>query len=142
VRVVVNGSRNKKGAPLRADFGLGKANIVTINQARDRALEYRRMAKQGLKRRCNAQCEIPSFEKLTQRAFIARTATWKNAQHGQSWISTLRDYAFPKIGQMPLDSTDQPEVTMCLSPICTDKHETAERLAQRSLGDAMARDRL
>jgi integrase len=57
--------------------------------------------------------------------------TWKNAKHGQQWINTLRDYAFPKIGRMPIDSVDQPEVMMCLAPIWTDKHETAKRLAQR-----------
>lgn len=32
---------------------------------------------------------------------------------------------------MPVDSIDQPEVLMCLSPIWTDKHETARRLTQR-----------
>ena len=32
---------------------------------------------------------------------------------------------------MPIDSIGQPEVLMCLSPIWTDKHETARRLAQR-----------
>lgn len=57
--------------------------------------------------------------------------TWKNAKHGQQWINTLRDYAFPKIGRIPIDSVDQPEVMMCLAPIWTEKHETAKRLAQR-----------
>jgi integrase len=57
--------------------------------------------------------------------------TWKNAKHGQQWINTLRDYAFPKIGRMPVDSIGQPEVLMCLSPIWTEKHETARRLSQR-----------
>jgi hypothetical protein len=56
---------------------------------------------------------------------------WKNAKHGKQWINTLRDYAFPKIGRMPIDSVEQPEVLMCLAPIWTDKHETAKRLAQR-----------
>lgn len=32
---------------------------------------------------------------------------------------------------MLIDSIDQPEVLMCLSPIWTEKHETARRLAQR-----------
>jgi integrase len=131
VRVVVKGQKNKKGAPLRTDFGLGGADIVTINQARDRALEYRRMAKQGLNPRFNATREIPTFEEVAQQVHIDRMPTWKNAKHGQQWINTLRDYAFPKIGRMPIDSIDQPEVLMCLSPIWTDKHETARRLAQR-----------
>ena len=131
VRVVVQGQRNNKGAPLRTDFGLGGADIITLNQVRIRALEYRRMAKQGLNPRFNAQQEIPNFEEIAQQVHIDRMPTWKNAKHGQQWINTLRDYAFPKIGRMPIDSIGQPEVLMCLSPIWTEKHETAKRLAQR-----------
>ena len=131
VRVVVKGQKNKQGAPLRTDFGLGGADIVTLNQARERALEYRRMAKQGLNPRFNARQAIPTFEEVAQQVHLDRMPTWKNAKHGQQWINTLRDYAFPKIGRMPIDSIDQPEVMMCLAPIWTDKHETAKRLAQR-----------
>ena len=39
VRVTVKRQRNKKGAPLRTDFGLGGADVVTLNQARERALD-------------------------------------------------------------------------------------------------------
>jgi integrase len=131
VRVVVKGQKNKKGAPLRTDFGLGGADIVTLNQARERALEYRRMAKQGLNPRFNERQEVPTFEEVAQQVHIDRMPTWKNAKHGAQWINTLRDYAFPKIGRMPVDSIDQPEVMMCLSPIWTAKHETARRLSQR-----------
>jgi len=131
VRVVVKGQKNKKGAPLRTDFGLGGADIVTLNQARERALEYRRMAKQGLNPRFNGRQEVPTFEEVAQQVHIDRMPTWKNAKHGAQWINTLRDYAFPKIGRMPVDSIDQPEVMMCLSPIWTDKHEAARRLSQR-----------
>ena len=131
VRVVVKGQRNKNGAPLRTDFGLGNADLVTLHQARERALEYRRMAKQGLNPRFHGKQEVPTFEEIAQQVHIERLPTWKNAKHGQQWINTLRDYAFPKIGRMPVDSVGQPEVLMCLSPIWTDKHETARRLSQR-----------
>ncbi|NOD47257.1 MULTISPECIES: site-specific integrase [unclassified Ruegeria] len=131
VRVTVKGQKNRKGAPLRTDFGLGGADVVTLNQARERALEYRRMAKAGLNPRFNAKREIPTFEELSRQVHIDRLPTWKNAKHGQQWLNTLRDYAFPKIGRMPVDSIDQPEVLMCLSPIWTEKHETAKRLSQR-----------
>lgn len=131
VRVVVKGQKNRRGGPLRTDFGLGGADIVTINQARERALEYRRMAKQGLNPRFNAQREIPTFAELAQQVHIERLPTWKNAKHAQQWINTLRDYTFAKIGRMPVDSIDQPEVLMCLLPIWTEKPETAKRLAQR-----------
>lgn len=131
VRVVVKGQRNTKGAPFRTDFGLGGADVVTLNQGRERALEYRRMAKQGLNPRFNASRYIPTFEEVAGQVHIDRLPTWKNVKHGTQWINTLRDYAFPKIGRMPVDSIGQPEVLMCLSPIWTDKHETARRLAQR-----------
>ena len=131
VRVTVKGQKNRQGAPLRTDFGLGGADVVTLNQARERALEYRRMAKSGLNPRFNAKQDIPTFEELSQQVHIERLPTWKNPKHGQQWINTLRDYAFPKIGRMPVDSIGQPEVLMCLSPIWTEKHETAKRLAQR-----------
>jgi len=131
VRVTVKGQKNKNGAPLRTDFGLGPADLVTINQARERALEYRRMARQGFNPRFNAQQDIPTFEEIAQQVHIERLPTWKNAKHGQQWIHTLRDYAFPKIGRMPVNGIGQPEVLMCLSPIWTEKHETARRLAQR-----------
>lgn len=131
VRVTVKGQKNKHGKPLRTDFGLGGADLVTLNQARDRALEYRRMARNGLNPRFNANREIPTFEEIAQQVHIDRLPTWKNPKHGQQWINTLRDYAFPKIGRMPVDSIGQPEILMCLSPIWTEKHETARRLSQR-----------
>jgi len=131
VRVTVKGQKNKNGAPLRTDFGLGSADLVTIIQARERALEYRRMARSGLNPRFNANREMPNFEEVAQQVHIERLPTWKNAKHGQQWINTLRDYAFPKIGRMPVDSIGQPEVLMCISPIWTEKHETARRLSQR-----------
>lgn len=131
VRVVVKGQCNRNGAPLRTDFGLGGADIVSLQQARERALDYRRMAKQGLHPRFHARREIPTFQEVAEQVHIDRLPTWKNPKHGQQWINTLRDYAFPKIGRMPIDSIGQPEVLMCLSPIWTEKHETAKRLAQR-----------
>ena len=131
VRVTVKGQKNRKGSPLRTDFGLGGADVVTLNMARERALEYRRMAKQGLNPRYNAKQDIPTFEEFAQQVHIERLPTWRNPKHGQQWINTLRDYAFPKMGRMPLNSIGQPEVLMCLSPIWTEKHETARRLMQR-----------
>ena len=129
--LLLRARKTKKGAPLGTDFGLGGADIVTLHQARERALEYRRMAKQGLNPRFNPKQDIPTFEEIAQQVHIERMPTWENAKHGQQWTNTLPDYAFPKIGWMPIDSIDRPEVLMCLSPIWTEKHETARRLAQR-----------
>ena len=131
VRVTVKGQKNRKGAPLRTDFGLGGADVVTLSEAREYALEYRRMAKRGVNPRFNSRSDIPTFEEVARQVHIERLPTWKSEKHAKLWLNALRDYAFPKIGRMPVDSIGQPEVLMCLSPIWTEKHETARRLSQR-----------
>jgi len=131
VRVTVKGQKNSKGAPLRTDFGLGGANIVSLSEARDIALEYRKMAKKGINPRLSVKTDIPTFAELAQQVHIERLPTWKNAKHGQQWINTLKTHAFEQIGQLPIDKVNQPEVLKCLSPIWTEKHETAKRVAQR-----------
>lgn len=64
VRVVVKGQRNSQGAPLRTDFGLGSANLVPLSEARDRVLEYRRLARKGTNPRFQSERKIPSFEQV------------------------------------------------------------------------------
>ena len=131
VRVVVKGQRNRAGGPLRTDFGLGGASVVTLQEARAKALEYRRLAKSGLNPRHNAIRDIPTFEDVARQVHLDRLPTWKNAKHGAQWISTLAEYAFPVIGRLPVSNVGQPEVLTCLSQIWTAKPETARRLAQR-----------
>ncbi|WP_300019235.1 Arm DNA-binding domain-containing protein [uncultured Roseobacter sp.] len=82
VRVTVKGQKNRKGAPLRTDFSLARADIVTLNQARERALEYRRMAKAGLNPRFKAHREIPTFEEISRQVHIDRLPTWKTRRSG------------------------------------------------------------
>jgi integrase len=131
VRVVVKGQKNRKGAPLRTDFGLGGADVVTLAEARDRALEYRRLAKAGLNPRTSSKRDMPSFETVARQVHAERLPTWKNPKHGAQWITTLATYAFPRIGRLPVSDIGQPEALSCLSPIWTEKPETARRLAQR-----------
>ena len=131
VRVTVKGQKNRAGKPLRTDFGLGGADLVTLPEARARALEYRRLARAGLHPKYHGAKDIPSFEEIARQVHIERLPTWKNAKHGAQWINTLAEYAFPKIGRLPVDAIGQPEVLSVLSPVWIEKHETARRLAQR-----------
>ncbi|WP_244868031.1 tyrosine-type recombinase/integrase [Vannielia litorea] len=131
VRATVKGQKNRHGKPMRTDFGLGGADLVPLQEARAKALEFRRMARQGLNPRFNAAKDIPTFEEIARQVHIERMPTWKNEKHGQQWINTLRDYAFPVIGRLPVSDIGQPEVLSCVSPIWTEKQETARRLMQR-----------
>ena len=110
VRVTLKGQKNRAGKPLRTDFGLGSVDLVSLGDARVRAVEYRRLARSGLHPKFNAAREIPTFEEIARQVHLERLPTWRNSKHGQQWINTLAVYAFPKIGRLPVDSIGQPDV--------------------------------
>ena len=83
----------------RTDFGLGGANVTPLHVARERALKYRMMAKQGINPKYSAVGAIPTFEEVARQVHMERLQTWRNKKHGDQFINTLRDYAFPKIGR-------------------------------------------
>jgi hypothetical protein len=72
-------------------LGLGSATLVRLQEARTKALEHRRMARDGLNPRFNAAQEVPTFEEQARQVHIDRLPTWKNEKHGQQFINTLRD---------------------------------------------------
>ena len=102
VRVTVKGQKNRRGKPLRTDFGLGGADIVPLGEARSRALEYRRLAKRGLNPRYNATKETPTFDEVAPQVRIGRSSTWQNKKPTSQWITTLRDYTAPRASQRPI----------------------------------------
>lgn len=91
VRVTVKGQKNRKGAPLRKDFGLGNADLVTLPQARERAPEYRNVARKELSPRYHIERDVPSCDEIAQQVHIRRLPTWKYTKHARQWISILHD---------------------------------------------------
>lgn len=45
----------------------------------------------------------------------------ENAKHAAQFLSTLRDYAFPKIGKLPVADIDTGLVLKCIEPIWATK---------------------
>jgi integrase len=60
-----------------------------------------------------------------------RADLWRNAKHGAQWLTTLRTYAFPVIGKMPVGDVQPADVMTLLTPIWLVKPETARRVRQR-----------
>ena len=110
IRLTVKGQKNRNGGPLRTDFGLGGAMLVTLNEAREKALEFRRMAVRGLNPRNNAVLEVPTFIEIAKQVHIDRIPTWGSKKHGENWLRSVELYAFPKIGSMLVSDIGQPEV--------------------------------
>ncbi|UWU20920.1 tyrosine-type recombinase/integrase [Rhizobium sp. CB3060] len=118
----------------RSDIGLGSAGLVSLVEAREKAFEYRKQARAGgdpLAAKREAKKIYPTFKKAAETVHQEHKAAWKNAKHADQWINTLKQYAFPLVGELRIDRIDTPEILKILSPIWLAKPETARRVRQR-----------
>jgi integrase len=58
-------------------------------------------------------------------------ASWSNPKHAAQWESTLRTYAYPVFGNLPVAAVNTGLVVKVLDPIWSSKSETANRLRGR-----------
>lgn len=118
----------------RRDVGLGSASIVTLAEARDLAHEIRRKTRQGEDPVAARRAEregVPTFEQIARTVHAANLKTWRNGKHTAQWISTLEAYAFPILGKLPVHIIGTGDILKVLTPIWTEKPETARRVMQR-----------
>jgi integrase len=125
LRTVVRGKR--------CDIGLGSLSLVSLAEAREKALQFRKIARSGddplaIRRRGEA---TPTFEQLAGELHASKKPEWRNQKHAAQWLSTLKSYALPKIGRRRVDDVDTDAVLSVLRPIWSEKPETASRVRQR-----------
>lgn len=126
---IVRAQKNGK----RRDIGLGSASKVSLSLARTRSGEVRSQIEAGIdpvaQRRKAAG--IPTFREAAALVHAEHKRTWRNGKHQEQWLSTLKAYAFPAIGDRPVSEIDGPAVRDLLAAIWLDKPETARRVRQR-----------
>ena len=123
----------------RYGLSLGAYPEVSLRQAREKAIEVRntiikginpllerRSAKKALK-----QAPAVLFRDFALEHIESMRHQWRNAKHAEQWVSTIKTYAFPVIGDLPLDQIDTPHILSILEPIWKEKAETATRLRGR-----------
>ncbi|WP_374690611.1 tyrosine-type recombinase/integrase [Accumulibacter sp.] len=122
-------------------MGLGPVHTISMAEARGRAVECRKLLLEGqdpiearnaanlAKRLQDAQAL--TFKQCAEQFIETHRAGWRNAKHAAQWENTLRDYAHPTIGDLPVSAIDTRLVMRCLSEVWTRKTETAKRLRGR-----------
>ena len=118
----------------RRDMGLGGAQLVSLAEAREKAHQYRKIARNGgdpIAEGRKSRITLPTFAEAAQAVHAEHLQTWKNKKHGAQWINTLLEYAIPIIGAKRVDDITTPDVLNVLSPIWLAKPETARRVKQR-----------
>ena len=123
-RVMVHGRRR--------DIGLGAYPAVSPAEARQRCADNRKAIAAGLdpiaeKRKPT----LATFKEAAEKVHEMNIPRWRSAKHAKNWLRMLERYAFPVIGNMPVDRVDRTDVLAVLQPIWTTKPETACRVRQR-----------
>ena len=121
----------------------------SLADAREAAAEARKLVRLGLdpslerrrerdeqarlesERRIEREREELTFEAVAVEWHTQNKGGWANQKHVDQVINTLRDYAFPVFGSVPVYEVSIEDVISCLKPIWHTKTETAKRVRQR-----------
>ena len=117
----------------RRELGLGSVALVSLAEAREKSLANRKLARQGgdplaEKRRSQG---IPTFAEAAMRVLEQKQGGWRNPSHSREWLSSLRRFAFPRIGKAPVSEVTSADVLEILTPLWHRKVATAKRVRQR-----------
>ena len=117
----------------RRELGLGSVALVPLAEAREKALANRKLARLGgdplaEKRRSQG---IPTFAEAAMRVLEQKQAGWRNPKHAREWLSSLRRFAFQRVGRMPVSEVTSADVLEILTPLWHRKVATGKRVRQR-----------
>ena len=115
--------------------GLGLATVYHAGRsARQTGLSsIRKLARQGGDpATLRAGREVPTFSEAMEKTIETQRVSWKNGgRTADQWRATLRAYALPKLGDVPINSITAADVVCVLLPVWSDKPDTARRLRRR-----------
>ncbi|MBL4874618.1 MAG: tyrosine-type recombinase/integrase [Rhodobacteraceae bacterium] len=117
----------------RTEMGLGSVSLVSLAEAREVAVENRKLARAGgdpLRSKHEAEA-ILTFEEAARKVHEIHKPSWRNVKHAAQFISTLETYTFPRIGRIKVADVSSADVLAVLQPIWLEKPETARRVKQR-----------
>jgi len=140
----------------RHDLGLGPLDTLSLAEARVRARDLRIQLLDGVdpkgvreQRRAERLAQLRerarqmTFRECALRCIEGHEGGWRNAEHRRQWITSLEQYVYPHIGDLPVDEIATPHIVKVLEPIWRTTPETASRVRgriERVLGWATVRE--
>jgi integrase len=116
----------------RRDMGLGPYPEITLARAREKALEARRLVKEGIDPlEARSRDKGLAFQAAAEALIESKRPGWRNAKHAAQWGATMASYVYPKLGAVDVRAVDTRAVVEVLQPIWATKPETASRVRQR-----------
>lgn len=117
----------------RREIGLGSYRDYSLARARERARACRDRVKAGLdpKARPKAEPTIPTFTRAAARYVRAHRHGWTSRKHARIWVSSIKTYAKPILGNKSVADIQTEDVLTVLKPIWQSKTDTAKRVQSR-----------
>ena len=117
----------------RHELGLGSLPLVSLAEAREKAVAHRKVAREGGdpladKRRVQA---MPTVAEAAAQVLDQKRPAWRSAKHAQQWWSTLTRFAFPDLGHLPVGDVTSADVLQTLQRLWHVQPDTARRVRQR-----------
>ena len=123
------------------EMGLGSQSVIGLAEARQLASEQKRLVTLGTdpieerkhiqKSKAIERARNVSFGEVAEACIKAKSHEWRNAKHAQQWSNSLKQYAYPILGELPLSDISTDLVLKIVEPIWISKTETASRVRQR-----------
>ena len=128
----------------RHDLGLGPLHTVSLAEARRRAGELRLQILDGIdpfQERADVKAErlatkaerlkATTFRVCADTYYKIHHTSWSNDKHRKQWLSTMRDYVYPVIGNLNVGDIETAHIEKVLAPIWDKIPETASRTQKR-----------
>ena len=124
----------------RKNIGLGGYPAVGLGEARRLAEKHRQTiragvdpvaAKRAARQAAKPEPTVPTFGAAAVEVHKLNMARFKSEKHGKNWLQMLEKYAYPTLGDLPMNEIDRSQVLNVLEPVWTTKQETARRVRQR-----------
>jgi len=118
----------------RRDMGLGGVSTVSLEEARELAYKYKKIARSDgdpiLERQKNKGLQT-TLVYCAKKVHQINLPTWKNQKFAKQWFSSLEHHVFPTIGKLPISQVTSADILRVLTPIWNTKADTAKKIKQR-----------
>ena len=114
------------------NMGLGSYPLVTLAEARGKALENARAVAAGQDpRRPTTSSSTPTFRDAAEKVIALHAANWKEAtKTADLWRARLDTYAMRRLGERRVDLITTADVMAVLTPIWITKGATSKKVRQ------------
>lgn len=124
------------------EMGLGSIDFMTIDEARDRAVQLRKLVRDGVdplaERNREAKAEVRrkrsemNFKQVAERVIEKKLPEWgASGKSEESWRGSFKNHVYPTIGDRDINDLDRLDIRDLLRPLWVSHAVTAQRLLPR-----------